>query len=314
VTDHLRDERGAANGLRGDRAVDHDIRTHRHRKVGVNLRTGVERRYRCIRPDGDAPQSRCRLVSHARSHGVAELLSRGKRSKEHPDLGEAVALDLGHRHPLQGFGLVGRVPDEPLERSVSKARSGVGPRLVRIVESRSGVKAVRERDGTGCACELAPQARARLGTLKRPAEKRVVQSPIVRKGISRRLPASASVRGCRPIPPTRCRAVGERDDDGGAGPAAFEHLDLPAVYDAAASERPQRGVAAPKRLADRRADVHLTPTSDPVSSHDALLSPRDGSPPFRAAAPVDVAHQRASGLLAQSTMLAPRDAKQTAIR
>ena len=96
--------------------------------------------------------------------------------------------------------------------------------------------------------------------------------------------------GCRPVLTTRCRQVGEFDDDGGAGPASFEHLDLPAVYDESAPERPQRGVDAPKILDDRRAGAHLTHMRDSVSRHDVLLSTCDGSPLFRAAAPVDVAH------------------------
>src|SRR5262245_51165494 len=79
---------------------------------------------------------------------------------------------------------------------------------------------------------------------------------------------------CRTVPTTRCRQVGEFADDGGAGPASFEHLALPAVYDESAPERPQRGVDAPKILDDRRAGAHLTHMRDSVSRHDVLLSSR----------------------------------------
>src|SRR5262249_4377036 len=101
--------------------------------------------------------------------------------------------------------------------------------------------------------------------------------------------------GCRPVPTTRCRQVGEFDDDGGAGPASFEHLDLPAVFDESAPERPQRGVDAPKILDDLLAGAHLTHMRDSVSRHDVLLSTCDGSPLFRAAAPVDSLTNEPSG-------------------
>src|SRR5262249_30981765 len=64
-------------------------------------------------------------------------------------------------------------------------------------------------------------------------------------------------------------------------------------------ERPQRGVDAPKILDDRRAGAHLTHMRDSVSRHDVLLSTCDGSPLFRAAAPVDVGRQRTVGLRAR---------------
>src|SRR5262245_10389950 len=105
--------------------------------------------------------------------------------------------------------------------------------------------------------------------------------------------------GCRPVATTRSRRVGDFGDDGRAGPASFEHLDRPAVYDESAPERPQRGVDAPKILDDRRAGAHLTHMRDSVSRHDVLLSTCDGSLLFRAAAPVDVGRQRTVGLRAQ---------------
>src|SRR5262249_61806474 len=89
-------------------------------------------------------------------------------------------------------------------------------------------------------------------------------------GILGAQPQDLLIRG-RPVPTTSCRDVWKLDDDRGAGPASFEQLDPSAVYDESASERPERGVDAPKILDDVRPDSHLTHMGDPVRGQDALL-------------------------------------------
>src|SRR5262249_1672078 len=89
----------------------------------------------------------------------------------------------------------------------------------------------------------------------------------------------------RPVPAARGIEVGELDDDGGAGPASFEHLEPTAVDDESASERFEGGIDALEILDARWAHADLRNVSYPIGGHGPLPSIRDGSPLSRGAAP-----------------------------